>query len=962
MCRGIKILDRGGLNTIYGYLTSASGWIVLLVIGLTALVRLTAPNWKSVTQDGDLQFMPSDSPSRLALKELDAAFPQNRSRSQLVLVLANEHASLTDGEKIAALDLGRKILHYSAIAEYQRWIAETATASAPETEGNRAAGIENSYESADSGTAEGDAREGDAFRPAADPIANLPFRLSHAIALLDQAIAMDQERFDALLVSGYEDPVLLDDRLAVAFLDRGTLLSQIGSTEQARADLETAELLVPGIADREGDLAKRNLGALSHILETWTWRDSLLGSKLGADQSDARMIVIQLDSDFIAVSNIELLDQIDALVNQVRERHDAIVSSDFKIALSGSAAVGGDMLRAARSSVKQTELVTIVLIIGILVVIYRSPLLVAIPLISIGVALALSVGCIAHLASGNIPGSQLYVFSTTRVFLVVLVFGAGTDYCMFLIARVREGLRESMSRDEFQALVAKSSVSVFAALIGSALTTIVGLGLMVFSAFQKFSHTGFIIAISLSITILICLVLTPALLAWIGPIVFWPTLTNRRKASPRRVGAVIGAEPMRTTAATKLGWFSESIIRYPQVFLAACFVVLVPAAIVGFLYRDSVTYDFPAELSANAPSRTGTELVSTYFGTREASPLTVTAKRAQASSMDEERQLSAVEDLRCRLFLPGVESVRAITDPLGDFPPDRRMGLFDQQAWRRRLLESHYLTRNVYYSDKNREFRTARLDVIGTADPFSNQSMQLLAALREKLDEISNDANSDWYQAEFFVSGTTAGIADLQRVTRSDRQRIQWLVSFGVLCVLVIILRRMKLAVYLVATVLLSYLVTLGFTYLFFNWVYSDDFAGLDWKVPLFLFVILVAIGQDYNVYLTTRILEEQAKHGPIQGLRTAIRNTSSIITNCGLVMAGTFASMTASGVLYWLSCTTNWPVLSAFQDVLILRGVIELGFALSIGVLLDTFVVRSILVPALFAFLTRRGELSATT
>src|SRR5262249_30049934 len=166
------------------------------------------------------------------------------------------------------------------------------------------------------------------------------------------------------------------------------------------------------------------------------------------------------------------------------------------------------------------------------------------------------------------------------------------------------------------------------------------------------------------------------------------------------------------------------------------------------------------------------------------------------------------------------------------------------------------------------------------------------------------------------LAGATAMVGDLKAVTERDQRRVYLLVTLGVFAVLVVLLKRVWGCFYLIATVLLGYLATLGLTDLAFQALHPGPgpWAGLDWKVGFFLFVILVAVGEDYNIFLMSRVIEEERKHGPIEGTRRAVAHTGGIISSCGLIMAGTFGSMLAAS----------------------LTALRELGFALGLGVLLD--------------------------
>ena len=212
--------------------------------------------------------------------------------------------------------------------------------------------------------------------------------------------------------------------------------------------------------------------------------------------------------------------------------------------------------------------------------------------------------------------------------------------------------------------------------------------------------------------------------------------------------------------------------------------------------------------------------------------------------------------------------------------------------------------------------------------------MRLLGAVDDWLKKKKSQPNSAWHDVEFDFIGVTAGIRDLDAVNQGDTFWVGVYVAMAVLIVLIFLLRRPLLSLYLIFTVVFGYLVSLGLTHLFFAWLYGNTYQGLDWKLKIFLFVILVAVGEDYNIYLVTRVVEEQRRRGLLPGLREAVVRTGGIITSCGVIMAGTFGSM-ATGTL---------------------RSMIELGFAMSLGVLLDTFIIRTILVPAFLALMARWG------
>ncbi len=881
-------------------------WVVryrypVMAVWLTVavLLRLFAPTWESLAYDGDFDFLPIEMPSVAGGLLLDQAFPEERRRSEIVIVVAREDQPLTEADDFVALDLQRRLAHRFAEVSIRK--------------------------ARDLGWRDGlpdlESREGGLLKRAKDA--------------LDEAIDADEKFFEKFIdcLPRDREPTVLEPRMAIAYWDRSRLLTNFGDLKLSRSDRQAALALVPNITEQVIPINDRDLDAWSPMIGLLSWNDAVLGHRLR--NKHARLIRIQLESDFSATGNIATFEAVEQMIEQVRQHSGSCTEPGLQVLPTGSGAIGAQTLIAARDAIRYTEWFTVLLVLCILACVYRAPLLVLIPLMSIGCAVICASGLVALLALYAVSNPDgwfdLRIFTTSKIFVVVILFGAGTDYCLFLIARLRE---EAVGRPWTEAC-AVTLTKVTPALLGSALTTVLGLSMLWIASFGKFQHTGPVIGLCLMIGLVTSLTLTPALLCICGPRVFWPNQLARLGTQKRRVWT----------------WLALVMTRYPAVTLALGLGLLSVPAGLGYFSERAVTYDISGQLSATTSSRQGLELLTKYFSIGDSNPTTLLLVHREAVSR--EKLIENVNQLRQELYrLPGVVAVRTLHDPLGEFHPERRMSLIDSQAWRRRLLREHPIAQRHFFSETEQfANRLVRVDVVVQGDPFDTQTAEIVDRLGTWLQSQIEDPRSVWYDSSFALSGTTASIIDLKAVTLQDNQRIKWAVVGAVFSILLLVVRRFWLSVYLILTVLLSYYATVGITYWFFRWLYGPTFLGLDWKLPLFLFVILVAVGQDYNVYLVTRVLEEQKRRGWLSALRRAVSRTGGIITACGIVMAATFFSMTSSAVYPWLLQSISTDSAPASP---VLQGIVQLGFALGLGVIIDTFIVRTFLVPS-FITLTHR-------
>ncbi len=480
------------------------------------------------------------------------------------------------------------------------------------------------------------------------------------------------------------------------------------------------------------------------------------------------------------------------------------------------------------------------------------------------------------------------------------------------------------------------------------MTTILGLGAMIFADFGKYRSGGPTIAMSLIVALAACMTIAPALLRAMGRGVFWPFgvgLSPARLAESNGEGGPTPASHLALEPHTVMGRFwaklARLIVAHPGLILVGSFVLLAVPAWHGL--NVPITYDMLAELNPKRESVQGMKLLEKHFLIGETGPVIILAHRP-GGNFDTPEELDKIKKLATELqnfqyvdsggkSIRPIDHVRCLANPLGD-PLGRKRSAFG--VLKGVAAPANAESKRQFLSSGEHLGEVTRFELVTDYDPFSRESINLLDAIDGwlDLDKEGKSHRPGWEGVAFDFIGVTAQIRDLDAVNSSDTKWVARYVALAVLIVLLFLIRRPIISLYLIFTVVFGYLVSLGLTHLFFSWLYGASYQGLDWKLKIFLFVILVAVGEDYNIYLVTRVFEEQRRRGPLDGLREAVARTGGIITSCGVIMAGTFGSM-ATGTL---------------------RSMIELGFAMSLGVLLDTFIIRTVLVPAFLALLARWG------
>ena len=524
--------------------------------------------------------------------------------------------------------------------------------------------------------------------------------------------------------------------------------------------------------------------------------------------------------------------------------------------VTGPGGLLGDLFGAFGTLDSSLLLTTLGVVAIILIVVYRSPVLWIIPLLSAMFALTTAGGIVYLLAKNNI----IDVDGQSQGILSVLVIGAATDYALLLIARYREELHHH--EDRFDAMRAAYK-GVWEPILASGSTVSISLLILLFSQLTNTAGLGPIGAIGIVCAMITILTLLPALLLIFGRWIFWPRIPRNdgddhvMSGTWSKVGASIGRNPRKA-------WVISGTVLLLFAFASTT------------LKADGIgTVD---TFTGNPESVVGQRLLTKHFPGGEGDPTQVVVNVNKVGAVT-----AALKNA------PGVTDV---TPQLAGIP-----------------VPGQPLPAMKIVGDR------AILNVTLDKAPDSVEAGNDIPEIRR----LAHAADST-----SLVGGTSATYFDVRTANDRDNRTIIPIILIVITLILGLLLRSILSAVLLLGTVVLSYFATLGVCALVFNHVFG--FAGGDNSFPLFAFIFLVALGIDYNIFLMTRVREESQKIGTRAGVIKGVTVTGAVITSAGIVLAATFAVL----------------------GLLPLVPLAELGFAVAFGVLLDTIVVRSILVPAL--------------
>lgn len=572
-------------------------------------------------------------------------------------------------------------------------------------------------------------------------------------------------------------------------------------------------------------------------------------------------------------SREELLTRMDAIFTAQKPYETTLEDKqNLLVRFTGPVGIQIDATTLFESADFKLLLATVLLVLFLLLLIYRSPILALLPLVGVGFAY----GLISPILGWMAEQGWIVVDSQSTSIMSVLLFGAGTDYCLFLIAKYRDNLKHEDSK---YVALAKAFSGTSGAIVMSGLTVVISLLTLLLADQGNINRFAVPFSLAILIMMIAAVTIVPALLSILGRVSFFPFIPRTEEMLKQRAARKNKVYQPRPEGSRFGKWTGQLVVK--RAWAVVIIVVLVLGGMSAFVPQIKYSYDLLESFPKNIPSREGFTIIGEQFSPGDLAPVTVMA--------DTEGKTAAIAgklyDLK---FLDSVS-----TEQVGK-------------------KTSTIVAYTVKFND----------------NPYATDVVNQIPLIRDAVVAALKEAGVSHAADKVWLAGQSATQYDTQQANARDTELIVPIVISLIALLLLVYLRSIVATVYLMLTVILSFFSALGVGWIVLHYGFGAE--AISGAIPLYAFVFIVALGEDYNIFMISRIWQKRKTMSLKQAISEGVSETSSVITSAGLILAGTFAVLAT----------------------LPLQVLVQFGTITAIGVLLDTFLVRPFLVPAITAIL----------
>lgn len=556
------------------------------------------------------------------------------------------------------------------------------------------------------------------------------------------------------------------------------------------------------------------------------------------------------------------------LDKKLREVDDIKKNLDSKLSnvhseyyISGEDFINNDYQKASEAGVTKSGALTILFILAVLILMFRSVVTPLVSLLSVGFAYLCSMGIAAQL----IDKAQFPITSLTQMLLLLILFGIGTDYNILLFNRFKEELSHGHSIDDSIVNTYKTAGKT---IFYSILTVFIAFLSLIFAQ-SPIYKSGVVVVIGVAILLLEIMTLTPFVMKVLGNKLFWPSKTATGHKESKMWGKT-------SSVATK----------HPIISVGVVLLIIGPMM---YFNQQKLNFDTIKELGNSYSSSKAINIVAEHFGKGQAMPTTVVIQNSKA--LDNNESLAVIDGLTERIkSIKGVKSVSSVTQPQAkqiDIFYTNKIFFIPKEA----LTSDSFKPVLGMFMSSDRTI--TKMNIILDADPYSKDALNTIKQINET---VPNGINGTVLSnAEFGTSGPSATTYDMNNILTNDLNRLTVIVIIGVFLVLLLIIKSFWTPVFIIVSLMGAYYAAM----FMLNFIFIDlkGFAGISSFVPFFSLIIIVALGVDYSIFLMMRF-KEYPQLSNKEAIVLASRHIGGVVMSAGLILGGTFATLMPSGIV----------------------------------------------------------------